>query len=62
MEQPKFLTLKQIEKDHILMVLEATKGNKSQAAKCLDITVKTLYNKLTEYGIHLAKKRQPTEK
>lgn len=40
-----------LEKTLIEHVLEETKGNKSQAAKRLQIGYKTLYRKLQEYGI-----------
>ena len=40
------LTLKEIEKKHILKVLAATNNNKSQAAKILQIDRKTLSEKL----------------
>jgi two-component system nitrogen regulation response regulator GlnG len=41
-----------LEKALIEHVLEETKGNKSQAAKRLQIGYKTLYRKLQEYSIH----------
>ena len=40
-----------LEKALIEYVLEETKGNKSQAAKRLQIGYKTLYRKLQEYSI-----------
>lgn len=39
------------EKEMILNALKKTKGNKSKAARMLDIDRKTLYNKLKQYGI-----------
>lgn len=39
------------EKEMILNALKKTKGNKSKAARILDIDRKTLYNKLKQYGI-----------
>ena len=45
-----FLTLAQLERMYILNALKVTKGNKTQASKILGITIKTLYNKLHEYG------------
>lgn len=44
-------TLAQWERQHIESVLEYTKGNKSQAARILDVSIKTLYNKLHSYGL-----------
>jgi hypothetical protein len=43
-------TLAQIEEQHILKVLKYHEGNKTQAARTLGISIKTLYNKLPEYG------------
>ncbi len=44
-------SLEEIEKEAILATLEATKGNKSETARRLGITRKTLHNKLKVYGI-----------
>jgi DNA-binding NtrC family response regulator len=41
-----FLTLKEVEKSHILKVLEATDNNKSKAAEILQIDRKTLRDKI----------------
>lgn len=38
-----------VEKEHILKVLNYTKGNKAEAARLLDIGIATLYRKLEEY-------------
>ncbi|HEY6874555.1 MAG TPA: sigma-54 dependent transcriptional regulator [Geobacteraceae bacterium] len=40
-----------IERDHIQRVLEKVEGNKSKAAKVLEIDRKTLYTKLERYGL-----------
>jgi DNA-binding NtrC family response regulator len=45
-------SLAELEKRHILATLEKTKQNRTQAAKLLGISVRTLRNKLTEYGLH----------
>jgi DNA-binding NtrC family response regulator len=45
------LSLEEIERLHIERVLNATDGNKTQAAKTLDIDYKTLLAKLKKYGL-----------
>ncbi|MFT3707384.1 MAG: sigma 54-interacting transcriptional regulator [Archangium sp.] len=44
-------TLADVEKRHILAVLERAKGNRTQASKWLDIGRNTLARKLKEYGL-----------
>lgn len=44
------VTLHELEKRYILKALAHFGGNKTQAANNLGITIKTLYNKLHEYG------------
>jgi two-component system response regulator HydG len=39
------------EKEAIIQALNRTQNNKSEAAKLLKITRKTLYNKLKQYNI-----------
>ncbi len=43
-------TLEEVERDYILAILEAVKGNKVQAAQRLRIGTATLYRKLKQYG------------
>ena len=43
------LPLADVERQHILRVLESNEGNKVRTAKSLGINVKTLYNKLKSY-------------
>jgi two-component system response regulator HydG len=43
--------LEEIEKRAILMTLESSQGNKSEAARRLGITRKTLHKKLKKYGV-----------
>jgi len=50
-------TLEEIERNHILRVLEECGGNQTRAAQVLDIDRVTLYNKLKRYGW----KRTPVE-
>ena len=45
-------SLEDIERAHIARVLEAQAGNKSQAAKTLDIDYKTLLSKMKKYGLN----------
>ena len=44
-------TLEDIEKEHIINVLEETGGNQSKASKILGINRKTLYKKIHKYKI-----------
>ena len=44
------LTLEQLERQHILRVLEEQHGNRERAAAVLGISARTLYRKLREYG------------
>ncbi len=44
------MTLGELERRYILKALQHFEGNKTQAAQALGITIKTLYNKLHEYG------------
>ena len=46
-----FTSLGELEKQHIFAALEQTKGNRTQAAKLLGISIRTLRNKLHEYGV-----------
>jgi two-component system, NtrC family, response regulator AtoC len=50
--------LDHVERDHILGVLEAVSGNKSQAARILGLDRKTLYRKLEGYGVMLGSEEQ----
>ncbi|NCX94674.1 MAG: hypothetical protein EBX40_08360 [Gammaproteobacteria bacterium] len=49
------MTLAELEKHHIEYALLTFGGNKTQAAKALGISLKTLYNKLHSYGMMLEK-------
>ena len=44
-------TLDVLERNHIIKILDQTGGNKTQAAKILGVTKKTLYHKLRVYGL-----------
>jgi DNA-binding NtrC family response regulator len=43
-------TLSEIEKRHILYALKRSKGNRTHAARMLDISIRTLRNKLNDYN------------
>ncbi len=45
------LNLEDVEKTHILSILEQTNGNKTKASEILGIGLTTLYRKLQSYGI-----------
>jgi DNA-binding NtrC family response regulator len=45
------LSLAELEKRHIFAAMDKTEGNRTHAAKLLDISVRTLRNKLNEYGV-----------
>ena len=44
--------LADVERRHILAVYEHTGRNKRRASELLGISLRTLYNKLTEYNVH----------
>ncbi|QVL58123.1 MAG: sigma-54-dependent Fis family transcriptional regulator [Simkaniaceae bacterium] len=50
-EELPIVTIKELEKKHILKMLEHLDGNRTQAAKALGISVRTLRNKLKEYSL-----------
>jgi two-component system, NtrC family, response regulator AtoC len=48
---PELLTLEEVERRHVLRVLEACNGNRTDAAKMLGLDRKTLYRKLLRWGV-----------
>jgi two-component system response regulator HydG len=50
-ELAELLTLEEIERRHVLRVLAACDGNRTDAAKMLDLDRKTLYRKLLRWGV-----------
>jgi DNA-binding NtrC family response regulator len=46
------ISLAEVEKRHILAALEQTRQNRTHAAKVLGISIRTLRNKLNEYGVN----------
>jgi two-component system, NtrC family, response regulator AtoC len=50
-EVPELLTLEEIERRHVLRVLEACNSNRTDAAKILGLDRKTLYRKLLRWGV-----------
>jgi two-component system response regulator HydG len=53
---PSGMTLKEVEREVIVQILEETDGNRTQTARILGISRKTLQNKLKEYGIREGEK------
>ncbi len=47
------LTLEELERKHIVRVVEAVDGNKSQAARILGVDRRTLYRKAERYGLEI---------
>jgi DNA-binding NtrC family response regulator len=45
------MSLADLEKQHIFIAMDKTDGNRTHAAKLLGISVRTLRNKLNEYGV-----------
>jgi two-component system NtrC family response regulator len=45
------LSLKEMEREHIVQALEKMKGHRGKAAKALNISERTLYRKLKEYRL-----------
>ena len=54
-------TVEEAEKQLIIKTLEATNNNKTRAAEILGISLKTLHNKLKEYGSAAAESGVPQE-
>jgi len=49
--QPLDAVRERAEREHILSVLQQTRGNKAQAAKILGVSRKTLWKKLKHLGV-----------
>jgi DNA-binding NtrC family response regulator len=49
---PEGLSLERLEKELILKALEQAGGNKSQAARLLGLTRRTLYSRMEKHGLH----------
>jgi transcriptional regulator with PAS, ATPase and Fis domain len=54
-EPARIPTLAEVEKNHILTALQHCKGNRTHAANLLDVSIRTLRNKLHEYNGTLPK-------
>ncbi|MCX7916285.1 MAG: helix-turn-helix domain-containing protein, partial [Verrucomicrobiae bacterium] len=54
----RFPTLNELERDHILAALRRCNDNRTHAARILGISVRTLRNKLKEYGYSRAASRE----
>lgn len=53
MDRELLLPMREVERRHILRVLQATGGNRTEAARILGLDRKTLYRKLLSYGATL---------
>jgi len=53
MDRELLLPMREVERRHILRVLQATGGNRTEAARILGLDRKTLYRKLLSYGAAL---------
>ncbi|MGH7319909.1 MAG: helix-turn-helix domain-containing protein, partial [Candidatus Rokuibacteriota bacterium] len=53
------LTLAEVERLHILRMLDRHQWNKTRTAAALGIDVKTLYSKLRSYGVPSSRRRDP---
>ncbi len=53
-------TMYEVERDHILKTLESCGQNRTQAAKLLDINIRTLRNKLNEYKVKAGESPEPS--
>ncbi|MEO6772655.1 MAG: sigma-54 dependent transcriptional regulator [Kofleriaceae bacterium] len=51
-ELPELLTVEEVERRHVLRVLEACHSNRTDAAKILGLDRKTLYRKLLRWGVN----------
>jgi DNA-binding NtrC family response regulator len=51
-EDNNFKTLQEVEKEHILLALELSNGNKTKAANLLGVSIKTIYNKINTYNLN----------
>jgi len=49
----KYYTLREVEKQHIEMILVETRGHRGQAASLMGIDRKTLYQKINKYGLNV---------
>lgn len=51
-------TLADVERQHIEIVMKVCRGDRRQAAKMLDIPVRTLFDRLKSYGYPPARRRR----
>ncbi len=56
------LTLEEVEKRHLILVLKETKGNKVKAAKILGIDRRTLYRMAERFGLDIGEEAEGAEK
>ncbi len=56
------LTLEEVEKRHLILVLKETKGNKVKAAKILGIDRRTLYRMAERFGLDIGEEAEGAER
>jgi two-component system NtrC family response regulator len=44
--------VQEVEKAHIIRILDHTKGNRRQAIELLGVSPETFYKRLEEFGLH----------
>ena len=53
LQKESIFTLEEVEKTHIIKVLQEVEGNRRLAAEKLDISLRTLYYKIKQYDIYI---------
>jgi transcriptional regulator of acetoin/glycerol metabolism len=53
------LSLKEVQRAHLLLVLEAVGWNRAEAARILDVNRKTVYRMIARFGLDQLEKAPP---